>query len=224
MRILIIGATGATGLHLIHQALDRHIEVTAAVRSPGKLGALADQIRVSTGDIFDSNVVAEAAVGADAILSSIGSPAGFRARGATTVYSKAAAALAAGMPRAGVQRLVFCTSAGVEAHDPAEALPYRLIAKPFFLQRSYDDMTIAETTIQSTKLSWTIVRPGRLTNRPATGHYNVSPRLRTPAGKGISRADVATFMLDQINDTTWIHATPTLTRATPTQPSGVAAD
>lgn len=216
MRILIIGGTGGTGLEIIRQALDRHIEVTAAVRSPDKLGALADRIRVSTGDVFDSAVVAEAAAGADAVLSSIGAPAGFLARGATTVYSKAAATLAVGLPQAGVDRLVFCTSAGVEPHDTAEALPYTFIAKPFFLQRSYDDMTIAETIIRSTQLDWTLVRPGRLTTGPATGRWTVSPRLRTPGGKGISRADVATFMLDQINDTTWTHGTPTLTR--PPQP------
>lgn len=212
MKILVIGGTGGTGLEIIRQALDRHIEVTAVVRSPEKMGGLAGRIHVSTGDIFDSNVIAEAAAGTDAVLSSIGAPAGFRARGATTVYSQAAAALAAGMPRARVDRLVFCTSAGVEPHDPAEALPYKLIAEPFFLQRSYDDMTIAETTIRSTQLAWTLVRPGRLTNRPATGSWAVSPRLRTPGGKGISRADVATFMLEQILDTTWTHATPTLTR------------
>lgn len=214
MRILLIGATGATGLEIIRQALTRDIDVTAAVRSPEKLGELADRIRVTTGNIFDSDDIAEAAAGTDAALSSIGAPAGFLARGATTVYSKAAAALAAGLPRAGVHRLLFCTSAGVEPHDRAEALPYRLIAKPLFLQRSYDDMTVAETTIRATSLDWTLVRPARLTNGPATGRYTVSPRLRTPGGKGISRADVATFMLDQILDLSWLHATPTLTRST----------
>ncbi len=212
MRVLVIGGTGATGLELIRQALDWHIDVTAAVRSPDKLGALANRIRVSTGNVFDTDVVADADAGTDAVLSAIGAPAGFLARGTTTVYSRAAAALATGMPQAGVNRLLFCTSAGVEPHDPSEALPYRLIAKPLFLQRSYHDMTAAENLIRATRLDWTIVRPGRLTNRPATGRYAISPRLRTPGGKGISRADVATFMLDQINDTTWTHATPTLTR------------
>ncbi|MGI9149446.1 MAG: NAD(P)-dependent oxidoreductase [Chloroflexota bacterium] len=199
----------------VSRSSDRHSP--EASRSPPQsgpplnLGALADQVRVSTGNVFGSDVIAEAAAGADAVLCSIGAPAGFLARGATTVYSDAAAALAAGMPRAGVNRLVFCTSAGVEDHDPAEALPYTLIAKPFFFQRAYDDMKIAETTIRATRLDWTLVRPGRLTNGPATGLYAVSPRLRTPESKGISRADVATFMLDQINDSTWTHCTPTLT-------------
>jgi putative NADH-flavin reductase len=171
MRILVIGGTGATGLHLIRQALDRHIEVTAAVRAPDKLGAFADQIRVSTGDVFDSDVVADAAAGANAVLSTIGAPAGFLARGATTVYSRAAAALAAGMPQAGVNRLLFCTSAGVEPHDPAEALPYRLIAKPFFLQRAYDDMTLAETTIRATQLDHRATRPAHQPTRHRALHH-----------------------------------------------------
>lgn len=216
MRILVIGGTGGTGLQIIGQALDRHLEVTAAVRNPEKLGALADHVQVLACDVFDSDAIADAANGTDAALSSIGAPAGFLGRGATTVYSRAAAALVAGLPKADVRRLIYCTSAGVEPHDPAEPLPYRFIAKPLFLQRAYDDMTLAETAIRASTLDWTLVRPARLTNAPPTGHYTVSPRFRTPGGTGIARADVATFMLDQLTDPTWTHATPTLTRS----PSG----
>lgn len=212
MRILVIGGTGGTGLEIIRQALARSIDVTAAVRSPEKLGALRGEVTVASGNVFDADAVADAAADVDAVLSSIGAPGGFLGRGATSVYSKTAAALVEALPGVGVRRLLFCTSAGVEDHDPAEALPYRLFAKPLFLQRAYDDMAIAEATIRSSSLDWTIVRPSRLRNTPPSGRYTVSPRFRTPGGKGIARSDVATFMLDELADTTWLHATPTLTR------------
>lgn len=211
MRILLIGATGGTGLEIVREALKRRIAVTALVRDAAKLGGLADRIDARRASPFDPASIEDAARGVDAAISTIGAPAGFLGRGATTVYSSAAGALVAGLPRAGVSRLLFCTSAGVEPHDPAEALPYRLIAKPLFLQRAYDDMITAEATIRSSASRWTLVRPGRLTDGPATGHPAVSRRLRTPGGHAIHRADVAAFMLDQIADDTWVHATPTLT-------------
>ena len=213
VKIVAIGATGGTGLELVRQALARSIDVTTVVRSPEKLGSLRHQVTVVHGDVFDADVIAEAATGVDAVLSSIGAPGGILGRGATTVYSRTAVAAIGGLPRAGVRRLIFCTSAGVEPHDPGEPLPYRLILKPLFLQRAYDDMITAETAISSSNLDWTLVRPARLVDRPVTGRYTVSPRLRTPGGKGIARADVATFMLDQLTDTAWLRATPTLTRS-----------
>ena len=156
-------------------------------------------------------MIAGAAAGCDAVLSVIGSAGGVLGRGSTTVYSDTAATLIAALPRAGVERLVFCTSAGVEARDPGEVLPYRLIAKPLFLQRAYDDMTVAEDVIRSSGLEWTLVRPARLTNRPGGRPYRVSARFRPPGGTAIPRADVAAFMLDQVAEPTWRHATPTLT-------------
>lgn len=211
MRILLIGATGGTGQAIIRGALARHIAIVAMVRDPAKLGDLAARIDVRRTSPFEPASIEDGARGVDAAISTIGAPAGFLGRGTTTVYSNTAAALVTGLPRAGVNRLLFCTSAGVEPHDPAEALPYRLIAKPLFLQRAYDDMTVAESMIRSSPLRWTLVRPGRLIDGPTTGRVAVSTRLRTPGGRAITRADVAAFMLDHLDDDTWLHATPTLT-------------
>ena len=212
MRILLIGGTGGTGLEVVRQALQRHVEVTAVLRSPEKLGDFASEITIAPGSVFDAGAIAAAGAGCDAVLSAIGSPGGFRGRGATTVYSRAAAALVDGMPRAGIGRLLFCTSAGVEPDDPGEVLPYRLIVKPLFLQLSYDDMIVAERLITRSSLEWTLVRPARLTDRPGGRGYRVSPRYRARGGTAIPRADVASFMLDQVTDSTWVRATPTLTR------------
>lgn len=210
MRALLVGATGGTGLEVIRQAPGRGVDITALVRSPDKLGDLAASANVVTGDVFDVDQLAQAAGTCDAAICTIGAPAGFLGRGATTVYSRAAAALTEALGRAGVTRLVFCTSAGVEPHDPGELLPYRLIAKPLFLQRAYDDMIIAEATIRRSTLDWTLVRPGRLVDQPGTGTYRVSPRYRPPGQTSIPRADVASFLLDQLADTGWSRRTPTL--------------
>ena len=160
MRILLLGATGGTGLEIVRQAVERRWAVSAVVRSPDRLGELAPYVSVVPGSVFDPQVIAGAAAGCDAVLSVIGSAGGVLGRGSTTVYSDTAATLVAALPRACVERPVLCTSAGVEARDPGEVLPYRLIAKPLFLQRAYDDLTVAEDVIRSSGLEWTPGAPG----------------------------------------------------------------
>lgn len=46
MRLFILGATGRTGQALIGQASERGHEVTVFVRSPQKLGALAQCVTI----------------------------------------------------------------------------------------------------------------------------------------------------------------------------------
>ncbi len=45
------------------------------------------------------------------------------------------------------------------------------------------------------------MRAARLTDDPATGHYHVGPGFSLPGGTRIGRADVAAFMLDQLEST-----------------------
>ena len=85
MRALLIGATGATGLELLRQAPSRHVAITALVRSPDKLHGLTAGADVISGDVFDVAQVTAAVTGCDAAICTIGAPAGFLGRGATTV-------------------------------------------------------------------------------------------------------------------------------------------
>jgi uncharacterized protein YbjT (DUF2867 family) len=62
----------------------------------------------------------------------------------------------------------------------------------------------------SSGLDWTIVRPGLLTNRPATGRYRILTAIEDWRFGVISRADVADFIVRQIDDRKLIGATPLL--------------
>jgi hypothetical protein len=59
-------------------------------------------------------------------------------------------------------------------------------------------------------LDWTIVRPGLLTNGPATGRYRVLTVAQDWRFGSISRADVADFIVRQIDDRALIGAAPLL--------------
>jgi uncharacterized protein YbjT (DUF2867 family) len=49
MRILVLGATGGTGMQIVRQTVARGHNVTAFVRSPEKLGGFSGLITVKQG-------------------------------------------------------------------------------------------------------------------------------------------------------------------------------
>jgi uncharacterized protein YbjT (DUF2867 family) len=60
----------------------------------------------------------------------------------------------------------------------------------------YADLALMEDVLRDSGLDWTVVRPPRLTNRPATGTYRTAIGRNLRRGLLVSRADVAHLMLD----------------------------
>ncbi|PYV76609.1 MAG: hypothetical protein DMG97_03810, partial [Acidobacteria bacterium] len=69
MKLVVLGATGATGLEVVRRATERGHSVTAFVRSPDRLGALKSQVTTQKGDLLDSLQLAQVIEGHDAVIS-----------------------------------------------------------------------------------------------------------------------------------------------------------
>ena len=167
------------------------------------------RLTVTAGDSLDPGAVAEVVAGADAVLSALG-PRGPRSTRTPALLARSAANLVAGMDRAGVRRLINVSAAGAFiTGDPdtgalIKAIIPRIFAAPFA------DVREMEAAIRASDLNWTLVRPTRLVNRPATGRYRVRADYPPPGGRKISRADVAAFMALALTQDAWLHATPAL--------------
>lgn len=193
MRLFILGATGGSGRQLVNQALERHHRVTAFVRSPEKLGAARDGLTVIQGDVRSPDGMSAALRGHDAMLSALGPPGPSR----NTITSDSARTTVAAMQATGVRRLLVV---GVAALFPGVGMFGRLLRNTL-LRNIADDSAEMERIVKATRLDWTIVRPPRLTNGPRREHYGVSNDHLPPGAGGnatISRADVAHFMLDEV--------------------------
>ncbi len=114
------------------------------------------------------------------------------------------------MQIARARRLIAVT--GIEAGDSrgTAGFLHARVLFPFILQRIYDDKSAQEEIIRSSGLDWTVVRPGILTDGPATERYHVLREARSWRGGFISRRDVADFLIRQITDETNIGRTPLL--------------
>jgi putative NADH-flavin reductase len=114
------------------------------------------------------------------------------------------------MQDARVRRLLMVTGAGAGNSRGRINVLYDNLIFPLMLQRVYNDKDVAEDMVMKSNLDWTIVRPGLLTNKPATGRYKVLTEMKDWCGGLISRADVADFLIKHFDDPTLIGKTPLL--------------
>jgi len=189
MRLFILGATGGIGGQLVEQALSRNHDVTAFVRSPQKIARTQERLTVVAGDPLNRDQLGQALPGHDAVLSALGP----RVAGAATVHRDFARSVIPAMENARVRRLLVVSTAFLFSDAWLPSLFGRL-----FFKEVVKDTGAMERIITASSLEWTIVRPPRLTDGPRTEHYRIQDGHLPPRGMAISRADVAHFMLDEV--------------------------
>src|SRR5260370_23589324 len=72
MKLVVLGATGSTGLEIVRQAIEHGHSVTAFVRSPERLKPFRDRITIAQGDLLNSAELERVIKGHDAVLSGFG--------------------------------------------------------------------------------------------------------------------------------------------------------
>jgi putative NADH-flavin reductase len=208
MRLLVIGATRGVGLAIVKEARRRGHEVTALVRPGRERPEFEPQVRIVQGDGADPEALANAVAGQDAVVTSLGVPP--RARG-VTLFSTSTRHLLAAMRAAGVQRLVAVTGIGAGDSRGHGGFLYDHVVMPYFVADAYADKDRQEQLIRESDRQWLIVRQGFLTNGPRSGAYRAITDLAAvrKAGK-VSRADVAAFVIDQLELPTLFGRAPLL--------------
>ena len=86
----------------------------------------------------------------------------------------------------------------------------RLIYPPL-LRNVYADKNRQEAIIRESGLDWVLVRPSVLNDKAGRGSPRVLEDLSAFHGGSISRDDVASFVLDQVNTDAWLHRSPLIT-------------
>lgn len=208
MNILIVGATRGIGRQFLEQALMSGHTVTALVRNPQRLAIQHERLRVVKGDILDSDSVALAMAGQGVVCCTIGVKAPWPG---LTVFSEGTKNLLQAMQKTGVKRLVCVTGIGAGDSKGHGGFLYDRIFTPLLLKPVYADKDRQESLIKASDLDWTIVRPGFLTNGPLTKNYRMLTDMTGVTAGWISRADVAHFILKELESNQYLRQTPLLT-------------
>jgi len=209
-RVLVFGASGGVGRHVVEQALARGHEVRVVVRSPGKLSLSDPKLTIVAAELSERQAIDAAVRGAESVISALGPSLDRRATGMPLVQGTQN--IVDAMEAADVQALRRHRHPSLR--DPRDRRGLLGMLVPLIgrllLPRAYRELLAISQIVVNSDLEWTIARFTRPTDGPATGNVRAGFLGRDTLGAAITRADIATFLLDQLEDTRFIRAAPAI--------------
>jgi len=210
MKLAIFGAAGATGKELVTQALAAGHQVVAFARDPLRLNIEHEHLTNIHGGLTDQAAIERTVSGTEAVISVLAP----RGRGSSKgkPITRGMQNILDAMRQQGVRRLIIISTPG--ASDPNDLPDFRFkvlvtIAK-LTDRAAYEEIVNIAATVRASDRDWTIVRVSRLNNNPKSGKVRAGYLGRGQVGANISRADIADFMLKQVQDTKYLRQAPAI--------------
>lgn len=207
MEITVFGASGAIGSLFVHQALRKGYKVKAYVRNPSKVTISHPDIVVHKGELNEKEKIKEAIKGSSVVVSLLGPPV--KRNYESTPIIDAHANIISAMKEVGVKRVLTLATPSVKFEKDKKSLITIMpgVLARLFLPKPYKEIVTVGEMMKTSGLDWTVVRIIAPNNKPVTGKIKVSfgaDKLKM----GISRADIATFFLAEIETGAYIKSMP----------------
>lgn len=205
MKIALIGATGFVGSAILKEALDRGHEVTA-ITHDRKEGQPHPKLHSRFADIYDTDELARAIAGHDAVISAFSPPKtdpDIRRKHVQGIKSVIAA-----MKRTGLQRLLVVGGAGSLEVKPG----LRVIDAPDFPEQ-WKGTALATADVLDLlrgehEIQWSYLSPSAMLQPGArTGKFRLGTDQLLVDAKGqssISTQDYAVAMIDEVEHPTHV--------------------
>ncbi|WP_308314873.1 SDR family oxidoreductase [Bacillus sp. T33-2] len=189
MNILIVGANGQIGRHVVRKLSGTEHKSVAMVRKQEQAAELkgigADQVVIADLEKDFSH----AFEGADAVIFTAGSGGHTGADKIMLIDLWAAIKTIDEAVARSINRFLIVSSMNADTPDKGpESMRHYFVAKK-----------LADDHLKSTNLNYTIIRPGILTNEPETGKINLEEKIMHYEKREITREDVAEVIIETID-------------------------
>lgn len=186
MKVLVAGSNGHTGRLIIQQLTEKQPHQSfAMVRTEEQSGTLIDLGADKTifGDLELKEDMKRVVKGMDAVLFVAGSGSDTGSDKTIAVDQEGAKNLIDAASEEGIQHFVMLSAMGVDEPGDSSIAHYRKAKKE------------ADEYLRQSGLTYTIVRPGRLSFDEGTGRIELKEKIESSDGRSIPREDVAHVMI-----------------------------
>ena len=204
--IAIFGGTGQTGKLVLEKVLQEGYKVKALVRNPNKINKSDPNLTVIQGDVLNEDEVKKTIQESEVVLSLFGhvkgSPQWLQTKGTDIIVEA--------MKQAGVKKIISLSGGGLpfpEKDKPKLADKIMRFIMKVAVPKILKDAILHAEILRKSNLDWMIVRGPRLTNETPKHNYRVG-WVGVNASTKISRADLADFIVKQIESDEFIHQMP----------------
>lgn len=204
--LVVYGATGKVGTHVVQEALHRGHRVTAVSRRPEQIEMHHENLTVVKGDLLDKASVTEIVTGKDIVVISVRGVIGGSGTPDSALQYLAAEMLVDAVFTLGddAPRLLHVGGSGSLEVEPgvryAAKLPKILIPKHLEIE-ILGQILALEFYRKVDDVEWTYITPPKnFTNGPRTGVFRIGGREALQDSRGrtrLSRADFAVALIDE---------------------------
>lgn len=206
-KIALFGASGQSGMEFLKIALEHNFSLKALVRNPENFsGAGRQELEIVKGDVLNMDDVEKTIEGCDVVVSLFGhvkgSPEWLQTNGTKNILTA--------MEKVGVEKIISLSGGGVPYPEKDEPKfldnMIRFIMK-IAVPKVLNDAIEHHQVLKKSNAKWIVVRAPRLTNEVKKGSYRVG-WVGVNGSTKISRADLADFILKQVDDDQYLFQMP----------------
>ena len=217
MKILILGATGRTGRHVLSYALSKGFEVNCLVRDLSKMTS-SDKLTIFKGTPENPGDLKKALVGCKFVINVLNisrkndfpwSPL----RTPSELLSQTTQSLIELSKSNPIQRIVSCSAWGVG--DSNKEIPwwFKWTIDNSNIQKAYIDHEKQEQLLKASSLNYTIIRPTGLTNSKTREKVKESMKGLPKPNLIVGRKTLANFLVDALQRVDLERRTVTVSKA-----------
>ncbi|MCP1300028.1 NAD(P)H-binding protein [Chryseobacterium sp. S0630] len=204
-KIAIIGGTGKSGQYLVQNLLEKGYSLKLLLRYPENFTLQNPLIEVVKGDARDEVAIHTLIEGTDLVISTLGQPKGEKA-----IFSDAAKNIISAMNHHGIRRYIVTT--GLSVNTPFDHKNENVKMATDWMYQNYPETTADKQkeyeVLLDSNLDWTLVRLPLI--HLTQDNFLTEANLTDCKGEGISAADLAEFLVSQIEDSEYIRESPFL--------------
>ena len=203
IKVAVLGGGGRTGKYLVTQLLSQGYNLKLLLRNPENFQINSPSIEIVKGDAIDAEAVRSLVENCEVVISTVG-----QRKDEPLVASQATTNVLKAMAEFGIQRYVLV--AGLNVDTPFDKKGPETIMATEWMKMNFPlihgDRQKAYSILSTSDANWTLVRVPFIEFSDARSETIVS--LEDCKGTKISAAGIARFLIEQLNDDTYIKKSP----------------